>query len=498
MTDAMLRYLIFLLLISTIYSDYLWNTIPPNIACEQVTICHQPADTKICGIVCKPGTVQIERWIRDAIQLQNNMSYQMPFCYLTLPGSHNSAIDMANGYGIDDIVYTDVLKYLDSSWFLRSNNQYFSLTDQLNFGVRFIELDTHWVLKELRIAHCGGLHVSVVDDFLRLVDWIQKKLGLHILDWDTETVGCDPSLSSIPADKQRSLQSAFAEVSNWLSINQNDFLMIFFDDQKDLKWWGRVEILVSFVKEYFGNRLYTIEDYTSNNNSFPTMAQMITSGKQILLMSGTDYGERMKPYIFYKYGPQLCNWYEPSLEQIDFDNCVVWINETYSILSYNGTLFRPETAQLVYGPYYAGRQSQLGHLSSTSLPRPEKYLNNKTLVKVMRCGINVPSPDLITPKRIAAQVWSWAPNEPRFTNGTATISAHDGRWRTCQESLKIPKLCRKTDSPLYRSDFVVAHDCPEGFVWDHPWNPVDNWRVVEMLRSNGIKQIQLNFNFKIN
>jgi hypothetical protein len=36
--------------------------------------------------------------------------------------------------------------------------------------VRFIELDTHYFLDELRIAHCGGLHEPVIDDFIDLVN----------------------------------------------------------------------------------------------------------------------------------------------------------------------------------------------------------------------------------------------------------------------------------------------------------------------------------------
>jgi len=32
-----------------------------------------------------------------------------------------------------------------SSSVLRTNDQFLSLTDQLNLGVRAIELDTHWV-----------------------------------------------------------------------------------------------------------------------------------------------------------------------------------------------------------------------------------------------------------------------------------------------------------------------------------------------------------------
>lgn len=49
-------------------------------------------------------------------------------------------------------------------------------------------------------------------------------------------MGCNPSLSSIPADMQRSLESAFQEITSWMQKpeNQNEFLVLFFDDQPDL------------------------------------------------------------------------------------------------------------------------------------------------------------------------------------------------------------------------------------------------------------------------
>ena len=59
----------------------------------------------------------------------------------------------------------------------------------------------------LRIAHCGGLHVPLLN---RLVDAINlvARLMRSPIRWDTETVGCVPSLSSIPAMEQRLLTDA--------------------------------------------------------------------------------------------------------------------------------------------------------------------------------------------------------------------------------------------------------------------------------------------------
>ena len=52
-------------------------------------------------------------------------------------------------------------------------------------------------------------------------------------------VGCDPSLSSIPVLAQRSFADALAELAAWLArpTNQDDFLLVFLDDQPDIKDW---------------------------------------------------------------------------------------------------------------------------------------------------------------------------------------------------------------------------------------------------------------------
>ena len=43
---------------------------------------------------------------------------------------------------------------------------------------------------------------------------------------------------------------------------------------------------------------------------------MVASGKHMLFMSGADYGALMNSTVFYKYGPELCRWYEPDVDAI--------------------------------------------------------------------------------------------------------------------------------------------------------------------------------------
>lgn len=49
------------------------------------------------------------------------------------------------------------------------------------------------------------------------------------------------SLSSIPTGEQRSMEAAMEEVAAWMAApgNEREFIILFFDDQKDLSDWVR-------------------------------------------------------------------------------------------------------------------------------------------------------------------------------------------------------------------------------------------------------------------
>lgn len=54
----------------------------------------------------------------------------------------------------------------------------------------------------LRIAHCGGFHSPQLNQLVAALNALAALFG-HPLQWDAETLGCDPSMSSIPAGDQR-------------------------------------------------------------------------------------------------------------------------------------------------------------------------------------------------------------------------------------------------------------------------------------------------------
>ena len=111
---------------------------------------------------------------------------------------------------------------------------------------------------DLRIAHCGGFH-SGLDRLITAFNVLAKLLH-HPIRWDSETVGCEPSLSSIPAAEQRTLLTAMQELADWLAMpqNQQEFLIVFFDDQMDLASW--VSVHASFAAYIIHNLLDYICD----------------------------------------------------------------------------------------------------------------------------------------------------------------------------------------------------------------------------------------------
>ncbi len=374
--------------------------VPPNVTCNVVQLCWNftGAFDNVCARVCELGTVVQAPWITEAIAVQLRLSYTQPVCLQQWPASHNSAIALANGYGVLDGVLTHLAGTL-----VRTNNQWLSLTDQLNLGVRFLELDTHWVLGELRIAHCGGAKVGFVDAFMALLDDAARALGLPPVPWDSGDIGCWPSGSSIPAGKQRSLASAYVEVATWLKDNPDQFVMLYHDDQDDMAEFGKVKYLLREAAAAFGDLVFTPADW----NATASVAELVARQKRVMLHSRTNYGSAAMGQLFYATA-SICNWTEPDLENIDLADCTVKGEPTMA-----GRIFRPETDWLMYGPF-GGEDA--------------RRLNTTTLPPVVACGVNLPSPDGIVPATLAAQVWSLAEGARLGGAACAVMRPGSPRW----------------------------------------------------------------------
>jgi len=91
-----------------------------NVTCTKTNVCD--ADD-VCSSVCESGTAIIEPWVARAITYQRNQSYDQTLCYTELPGTHNSVITRARGYGNRDQLFNAVLNASNADSYMRTNNQ---------------------------------------------------------------------------------------------------------------------------------------------------------------------------------------------------------------------------------------------------------------------------------------------------------------------------------------------------------------------------------------
>lgn len=143
------------------------------------------------------------RWIRGLrlpCERQSSLSLLHGFCHHQSVGTHNSAITSTYGYGAEDKYYSMLLSasYLQFNE-VRTVSQYYSLADQLNMGVRHIELDIHFFHGRLRVSHCG-FSVGIIN---YVFHFLERLLQHFHFRYDTETIGCLPSFNGIPAGRVR-------------------------------------------------------------------------------------------------------------------------------------------------------------------------------------------------------------------------------------------------------------------------------------------------------
>nr|KAE8942380.1 hypothetical protein PF009_g7856 [Phytophthora fragariae] len=106
----------------------------------------------VCSEVCEAGTALIKPWVARAITYQRTLSYVETLCYAELPATHNRVITRDRGYGNRDQLNAK-LGASSSASYMRTSNWFLSLTDQLDLGMRFLELDVNYFASSLCSAH---------------------------------------------------------------------------------------------------------------------------------------------------------------------------------------------------------------------------------------------------------------------------------------------------------------------------------------------------------
>jgi hypothetical protein len=240
--------------------------------------------------------------------------------------------------------------------------------------------------------------------------------------------------------------------------------------------WGVVPQLTSDVLDVFpAESIFTPGDRRAHGEGpWPPVARLLEEGFRVMFVSSSDYGEQMESLVFPR-GEAVCDWREPGLTEMDPATC-----RTSSTGFMNGSLLRTPSCEIQYGPLNCDFVWR-----NTNSP----ILDDVLLREVTACGLNVPSPDLLTPERAAAAVWTWAPGYPSpiLETPCAYVAASDGRWRTssCGELEDLPLACRATDAPLSQPRWVLERSgaCPESTTFGPPRHPRENAALVAAVRS---------------
>eukprot|EP00644_Phytophthora_capsici_P009427 jgi/Phyca11/15416/fgenesh1_pg.PHYCAscaffold_13_\ len=432
-----------------------------------------------CTQVCEAGTALIEPWVARAITYQRNLSFAESLCYAEIPATHNSVITQARGYGNRDQLFNAKLNASNADSYMRTSNQFLSLTDQLDLGVRFLELDVHYFASSLRNAHCSDFGIAFVDDAASaLVTSLGSVLDASgedsTVQWGSELVGCLPSISGIRADEQRLHNDSLAEIATWLSDHPEELIVIYTEIGEELSTYSQIDALLELYTRTFGDVLFSpsnFDDAGGDWNGF-TLQELISQGKQVILVATPEANDQMF------YMRELCaGWAD--VPSISTGSAGTFFGETMNA----GTVVRAFKSVLHYATL---TEAALGggsvELDTASEPG---HVNASTLPVFVDAGVNVLAPDGLDGAIMAAMVWSWAENEPDVATATAVqLSAADGRWYGVADTSSISHVaCVSSSSRTTWTVVAQGSSCSDGYTTGAPRLAVENSALLTVLQA---------------
>lgn len=427
----------------------------------------------VCSEICKKGTVAIDPWVAQTLKYQRKLAYAGPICQAQLPATHNSAINLADGFGNRDQLMNANLNKDKKYSYMKTNNHILSMADQLRMGVRWLEIDVHYFLDDLRIAHCGGFGSASVQV---LYDVIKAQLGVFgdVL-WSPDLLGCFPSLSGIKGEEQRTARSAFVEIRKWLDIKQaqDELVFLYFDTGSEIADLKKDADLDALAIEVFGRlvvpieQLKTLADNQWTGGANTTIESWINQGYRVVLLANRETHACYQLKSFCKGHAILDTKY---INDLPNDERVLG-------------------GRKVYGTEYFLRsyQSPLRYITLDERGQISRELPVQLMAdnvgNFVRWNINLVATDNMNAATMKAQVWSWAEKEPKTTeNAIVVMRPADGRWETVTgDATGKKKACFQAETLTWQ--LTAGPDpCPDKFKFTGPKDPYQNYLLHKMLQ----------------
>jgi hypothetical protein len=304
-------------------------------------------------------------WARGALADQYELGSALPLRNTPWVGTHNSfnsAAEMGPALSAQD------------------SNQRITLVDQLDAGVRSLELDVHWFP-----SASGGGFTPVVC----------HATGEHL--------GCTI---------EKPLSVVLDEIAGWLRQHPGQALLLYLEDHVDGAEGH--DAAAAVVESKLGTMLYRPPGGGASCVPLPldvTRSAIRASGAQVVIVSGCGSGTAWRAVAF--------DWSAVHEEEgpagfRDFPDC----GPHFTRVQYDTKLIRyfEDSTWVSNGPTHP-----------PGTPAPDG-ITVQTAAAMARCGVDLTGMDQVDrdDPRFAALVWSWAPGEPALRPGCAAQAG--GRW----------------------------------------------------------------------
>ncbi|MBL8179293.1 MAG: hypothetical protein JNK48_31740 [Bryobacterales bacterium] len=336
-------------------------------------------------------------WIGWAIREQlHGISQHQPINRIPWYSAHNAFSSRRQGFPGD--IYA---------------NQLLSVTDQLNAGVRHIEIDPHYY--NLPVP-TGGVAVRLCH-------------------------ASHTSLCFVPNYGTRLFGFLLAEVRAWLRANPDEIIVVKLNDQNVNTITGLGDdFMYSELEEYLGGYAYRPRGaYTR----WPTLSEIRSAGKQVVLMqhdnnvpaAGEDLVWDAHTFL------QSNNWPDNQ----DFNNCV----------SHDGVNQANRGAK----EWWDVAEGRSLSNANTEITNFTGLLTEARLRRAVNCGASILGVDFVQAlssapvgnrpnnkdERLYSTIWSWAEND-FGVNGPAYLNPNTRRWHSVSINEQKPFACARKRS----------------------------------------------------
>lgn len=299
----------------------------------------------------------------------------------------------------DQIVHTHNT-FNSSSYFTTLTNQdpnhVYSITDQLDMDVRFLELDLHWVPSPHGNAATGGHWVTLCHGNSSIVP------NVHVgCTWD------------------RPLQDGLAEIRTWLDANPGEFIFLYLENQLNRSATAHT-VAADLVATAFPDPLVYRPPAGTPCADMPmdaTRAAMKQAGARVLVVGNCD----------------TANGLTTPWGTLVHSRGSAW-TESSGALPYDGADCAADQAHTGFRRWFGDRTWLTAMVSGST------DIDADTARRMTLCGVNIVGFDFLTPDdgKLASQVWSWS--APPADDCAA--QGGDGRFTSRACTTPLPFACR--------------------------------------------------------